>query len=122
MGQGIVRHDRNSRLLTGYTLDLVGDLCIIVPHNPDGKIVVRFHRMVDPEEVRRAAEEDREKRVLRSPFTRVCGRGVLGCPYPGRLMRSLSDHEDAVARSGHDDRITTATLGTPNKGARTRYA
>jgi hypothetical protein len=34
--QGIVRHDRNSRLPTGYTLNLVGDLCIIVPHNPDG--------------------------------------------------------------------------------------
>jgi len=58
-----VRDDRNSRLPTGYTPDLVGDLCIIVPHNPDGKIVARRHRMVDPEEVRRAAEEDREKMV-----------------------------------------------------------
>ena len=56
-----MRDDRNSRLPTGYTPDLVGDLCIIVPHNPDGKIVARLHRMVDPEEVRRAAEEDREK-------------------------------------------------------------
>ena len=58
-----MRDDRNSRLPTGYTPDLVGDLCIIVPHNPDGKIVARLHRMVDPEEVSRAAEEGREKMV-----------------------------------------------------------
>lgn len=56
-----MRDDRNSRLPTGYTPDLVGDLCIIVPHNPDGKIVARLHRMVDPEEVRRAAEEAAKK-------------------------------------------------------------
>jgi hypothetical protein len=30
--------------------------------NPEGKIVARFTHNVDPEEVRRAAEEDREKR------------------------------------------------------------
>ena len=54
-----MRDDSNSRLPSGYTLDLVGDPCIVILRGPEGEIVARFTRTVDPEEVRRAAEEDR---------------------------------------------------------------
>ena len=56
-----MRGDSVSRLPPGYTLDLVSDPCILVLRNPEGKIVARFTRNVDPEEVRRAAEEDYEQ-------------------------------------------------------------
>ena len=52
-------HDRSgSRLPPGYGLDLVGDPCIVILRDPEGEIVARFVRDIDPEEVRRAAEED----------------------------------------------------------------
>ena len=55
-----MRNDNShSRLPSGYTLDLVGDPCIVILRDPEGEIVARFTRNVDPEEVRRAAEEDR---------------------------------------------------------------
>ena len=44
-----------------YTLDLIGDPCIILC-NPDGTLVARFPRNVDADEVKRAAEEDRQER------------------------------------------------------------
>ncbi len=47
-----------SRLPPGYRLDLVGDPCVIVLRGPDGGVVARFTRSVDPEEIRRAARED----------------------------------------------------------------
>ena len=47
-----------SNLPAGYTLDLVGDPCVIVLLRADGAVVARFTRNVDPQEVRRAAEED----------------------------------------------------------------
>ena len=50
------------RLPPGYTLDLVGDPCIIILRNPEGALVARFSRNVDANEVRRAAEEDRQQR------------------------------------------------------------
>jgi hypothetical protein len=56
-----VRGDSVSRLPPGYALDLVSDPCILVLRNPEGKIVARFTRNADPEEVRRAAEEDYEQ-------------------------------------------------------------
>ena len=56
-----MRGDSVSRLPPGYTLDLVSDPCILVLRNPEGKIVARFTRNADPEEVRRAAEEDYEQ-------------------------------------------------------------
>jgi hypothetical protein len=57
-----VRDDSDSRLPPGYALDLVGDPCIVILRDPEGVIVARFTRNVDPEEVRRAAEEDRAER------------------------------------------------------------
>jgi hypothetical protein len=48
--------EETSRLPPGYRLDLVGDPCIIL-RGPDGAVVARFSRNVDPEEIRRAAEE-----------------------------------------------------------------
>jgi hypothetical protein len=57
-----MRVQGNTRLPPGYTLDLVGDPCIIVLRDPDGAIVARFTQNVDPEEIRRAAEEDRQER------------------------------------------------------------
>ncbi len=52
--------DETSRPPPGYRLDLVGDPCIIILRGPDGAVVARFSRTADPEEIRRAAEEDRE--------------------------------------------------------------
>jgi hypothetical protein len=51
--------DETSRLPPGYRLDLVGDPCVIVLRREDGTVVARFSRNGDPEEIRRAAEEDR---------------------------------------------------------------
>ena len=53
-----MREENPSNLPAGYTLDLVGDPCVIVLLQADGAIVARFTRNVDPQEVRRAAEED----------------------------------------------------------------
>jgi hypothetical protein len=49
--------EETSRLPPGYRLDLVGDPCIIVLRGPDGGVVARFSRNVDPKEIRRIAEE-----------------------------------------------------------------
>ena len=51
----------NSRLPPGYRLDLIGDPCIIVLRRSDGRVVARFTRNVDPEEIRWAAQEDDER-------------------------------------------------------------
>ena len=52
-------HDENrSNLPPGYTLDLAGDPCVIVLCRAGG-VVARFTRNVDPEEIRRTAQEDR---------------------------------------------------------------
>lgn len=56
-----MRDESHSRLPPGYELDVVGDPCIVILRNPDGEVVARFVRNVDPEEVRRVAEEDHEK-------------------------------------------------------------
>ena len=56
-----MRDESHSRLPPGYELDVVGDPCIVVLRNPEGEIVARFARNVDPEEVRLAAEEDYEQ-------------------------------------------------------------
>ena len=53
-----VGEENPSNLPAGYTLDLVGDPCVIVLLRGDGSVVARFTRNVDPQEVRRAAEED----------------------------------------------------------------
>ena len=47
-----------SNLPPGYSLDLVGDPCVIALRRDDEVIVARFSHRVDPEEIRRAAEED----------------------------------------------------------------
>jgi hypothetical protein len=60
-----VGDENPSKLPAGYTLDLVGDPCVIVLLREDGSVVARFTRNVDPREVRRAAEED--SRGPRSP-------------------------------------------------------
>ena len=57
-----MRDEETSRLPPGYSLDLVGDPCIIILRGPDGKIVARFTRNVDPEEITRAAEEASQER------------------------------------------------------------
>ena len=53
-----MREENPSNLPEGYTLDLAGDPCVIVLLRSDGALVARFTRNVDPQEVRRAAEED----------------------------------------------------------------
>ena len=57
-----VRDQDPSQLPPGYRLDLVGDPCVIVLRRDDGAAVARFTRNVGPEEIRRAAEEDRAER------------------------------------------------------------
>ncbi len=52
-------NENPSKLPAGYALDLVGDPCVIVLRRGGGAIVARFTRNVDPQEIRRAAEEDR---------------------------------------------------------------
>jgi hypothetical protein len=54
-----VRDNETSKLPPGYRLDLIGDSGVIVLRRPDGTIVTRFTRFADPQEIRRAAEEDR---------------------------------------------------------------
>jgi hypothetical protein len=56
-----VREEDPSNLPAGYTLDLVGDPCVVVLLRADGTVVARFSRNVDPEEIRQAAEEDHER-------------------------------------------------------------
>ena len=51
-------NENPSKLPAGYALDLVGDPCVIVLRRGGGAMVVRFTRNVDPQEIRRAAEED----------------------------------------------------------------
>jgi hypothetical protein len=53
--------DKTSRLPPGYRLDLVGDPCSIILRGPDGEVVARFSRDVDPEEIRRTAAEAARK-------------------------------------------------------------
>jgi hypothetical protein len=53
-----VSNEKSSKLPAGYALDLVGDPCVIVLRRGGGTIVARFTRNVDPQEIRRAAEED----------------------------------------------------------------
>ena len=50
--------DTTTRLPPGYRLDLVGDPCVIALVRGDGTVAARFTHHADPEEVRRAAEED----------------------------------------------------------------
>ena len=50
--------EETTRLPPGYRLDLVGDPCVIVMRRADDTVVARFTRNADPEEIRRAAEED----------------------------------------------------------------
>jgi hypothetical protein len=55
--------DQNpSNLPAGYSLDLVGDPDVIVLRREDDSIVARFLPSVDPQEIRRAAEEDLRER------------------------------------------------------------
>ena len=51
-------NENPSKLPAGYALDLVGDPCVIVLRRGGGAVVARFTRNVDPQEIRRAAEED----------------------------------------------------------------
>ena len=44
----------------GYRLDLAGDPCVITLRREDGTAVARFTHYADPEEIRQAAEEDRQ--------------------------------------------------------------
>jgi hypothetical protein len=53
--------DETSHLPPGYSLDLVGDPCIIILRRPDGAVVARFSRNVNPKEIRQAAEDDRAR-------------------------------------------------------------
>jgi hypothetical protein len=51
---------RTTNLPPGYRLDLIGDPCVIAVLREDGTVVARFTHNVDPEEIRRAAEEDHQ--------------------------------------------------------------
>jgi hypothetical protein len=53
--------EESSRLPAGYSLDLMGDPCVIILRRPDGTIVARFTHSGDSEELRRTAEADSER-------------------------------------------------------------
>ncbi len=56
-------HDNEtSRLPPGYSLDLIGDPCVIILRRSDGTIVAHFTHAAHPEEIRRAAAEDSRMR------------------------------------------------------------
>jgi hypothetical protein len=54
------QEEGTTRLPSGYQLDLVGDPCVVVLRRKDGTVVARFTHNVDPEEIRRTAEEDHQ--------------------------------------------------------------
>jgi hypothetical protein len=61
-------HDENPfNLPPGYTLDLASDPGVIVLRREGEAVVARFTQNVDPQEIRRAAEESRAEN----------GRGAL---------------------------------------------
>ena len=61
-------HDENPfDLPSGYTLDLASDPGVIVLRREGEAMVARYTQNVDPQEIRRAAEEDRAEN----------GRGAL---------------------------------------------
>ena len=49
---------RTTRLPPGYRLDRIADPDVIVLRREDGTVVARFTQNADPQEIRRAAEED----------------------------------------------------------------
>ena len=49
------------RLPPGYSLDLVGDPCVVTLCRADGTVVGRFSEASDSEQIRRAAEDDRRE-------------------------------------------------------------
>ena len=53
-----MRDDEAPRLPPGYSLDLVGDPCILILRRSDETVVARFTRAAELEEIRLAAEED----------------------------------------------------------------
>jgi hypothetical protein len=56
----MIREDETTpRLLPGYRLDLVSDPSVVVLRREDGTVVARFTHNVDPQEIMRAADEDR---------------------------------------------------------------
>jgi hypothetical protein len=54
--------DYGDLLPSGYYLDLIGDPCVITRCRADGAVVAHFTHASDPQEVRRAVEEDFEER------------------------------------------------------------
>ena len=61
-GTETMREESSSKLPLGYTLDLVGDPHLVL-HRDGEMVVTRFTHNVDPEEIRRAAEEERRERA-----------------------------------------------------------
>jgi hypothetical protein len=56
-----IRDDLTSGLPAGYYVDLLSDPCIIILRRPGETVVARFTPFADPQEIRRAAEEDRAR-------------------------------------------------------------
>ena len=54
--------DYGDLLPSGYYLDLTGDPCVITLCRGDGTVVAHFTYASDPQEIRRAAEEDLEEK------------------------------------------------------------
>ena len=50
-----------SGLPADYHLDLLSEPCVIILRRPGETVVARFSPFADPQEIRRAAEEERER-------------------------------------------------------------
>jgi hypothetical protein len=57
--------EETSRLPLGYRLDLIDDPCVIILRRPNGTVAARYTHNVDPEEIRRDAEADKLKQIIR---------------------------------------------------------
>ena len=56
----MIREDETTpRLPPGYRLDLVSDPSVVVLRREDGTVVARFTHHAVPQEIMRAADEDR---------------------------------------------------------------
>jgi hypothetical protein len=71
-----VSEDRTARLPPGYTLDIVGDPCILILRNPDGAVVARFPRNVDPAEIKTSRRRRSLTKGLKTSLFVVLARGT----------------------------------------------
>ena len=87
--------DRTARLPPGYTLDIVGDPCILILRNPDGAVVARFPRNVDPAEIKTSRRIRSLTKGLKTSLE------CLTKPSHEKLLLRLDQHSPLVKVGSH---------------------